>query len=102
MLSEITGRTMLAHGATYEGELVAEVIAGHDYRRYQAKTVPAVVFTDPEIATAGLMEHEAKAKGYEVKVGKMPFSAIGRAMTTGETGGFIKTVLDAEDDRSLA
>lgn len=100
-VGDITGRTMLAHGATYEGELAAEVIAGHDYRHYQAKTVPAVVFTDPEIATAGLMEHEATAKGYNVKIGKMPFSAIARAMTTGETGGFIKTILDAEDDRVL-
>lgn len=100
-IGDITGRTMLAHGATYEGELAAEVIAGHDYRHYQAKTVPAVVFTDPEIATAGLQEHEAKDKGYEVKIGKMPFSAIGRAMTTGETGGFIKVILDASDDRVL-
>ena len=100
-VGDITGRTMLAHGATYEGELVAEVIAGHDYRRYQAKTVPAVVFTDPEIATAGLQEQEARAQDYEVKIGKMPFSAIGRAMTTGETGGFIKVILDASDDRVL-
>jgi dihydrolipoamide dehydrogenase len=100
-IGDITGRTMLAHGATYEGELVAEVIAGHDHRKYQARTVPAVVFTDPEIATAGLQEQEAKEQGYEIKVGKMPFKAIGRAMTTGETGGFIKTIIDAADDRVL-
>jgi dihydrolipoamide dehydrogenase len=100
-IGDITGRTMLAHGATYEGELVAEVIAGHDHRKYQARTVPAVVFTDPEIATAGLQEQEAIEQGYEVKIGKMPFKAIGRAMTTGETGGFIKTIIDAADDRIL-
>ena len=61
-IGDITGRTMLAHGASYEAEVAAEVIAGHK-RTYQARTVPAVVFTDPEIATAGLQEHEAKEKG---------------------------------------
>lgn len=100
-IGDITGRTMLAHGASYEGELVAEVIAGHHHRKYQAKTVPAVVFTDPEIGTAGLQEHEAKAQGYDIKVGKMPFSALGRAKTTGHTDGFIKVVLDKADNRVL-
>ena len=56
-IGDITGRSMLAHGASYEAEIAAEVIAGHEYRRYRAKTVPAVVFTDPEIGVAGLMEH---------------------------------------------
>ena len=53
---------MLAHGASYEAEVAAEVIAGHSYRRYRAKTVPAVVFTDPEIGVAGLMEHRSKKR----------------------------------------
>ena len=100
-IGDITGRSMLAHGASYEAEVAAEVIAGHTYRRYRAKTVPAVVFTDPEIGVAGLMEHEAKKEGYDVVVGQMPFSAIGRAMTTGETDGFIKVVADASDNRIL-
>lgn len=100
-IGDITGRSMLAHGASYEAEVAAEVIAGHAHRRYIAKTVPAVVFTDPEIGVAGLMEHEAKAEGYEIKVGKMPFSALGRAMTTNTTDGFIKVVADAADDRIL-
>ena len=91
---------MLAHKASHEGEVVAEVIAGHNVQN-DAKTVPAVVFTDPEIATAGLQEPEAIAAGYEVKVGKVPFAAIGRALTTGHTDGFIKVVLDAADDRVL-
>lgn len=99
-IGDITGRTMLAHGASYEAEVAAEVIAGHK-RHYKALTVPAVVFTDPEIATAGLQEHEAKAQGYDVKVGKVPFAAIGRALTTGETDGFLKTIIDASDDRVL-
>jgi dihydrolipoamide dehydrogenase len=100
-IGDITGRSMLAHGASYEAEVAAEVIAGHGHRSYQARTVPAVVFTDPEIATAGLQEHEAREKGHEIKVGKVPFSAIGRALTTGDTDGFLKVVVDAEDDRVL-
>ncbi|MGC6510855.1 MAG: dihydrolipoyl dehydrogenase [Myxococcota bacterium] len=99
-IGDITGRTMLAHGASYEAEVAAEVIAGHK-RYYKALTVPAVVFTDPEIATAGLQEQEAKEQGYDVKIGKVPFAAIGRALTTGETDGFLKTILDASDDRVL-
>ena len=99
-IGDITGRTMLAHGASYEAEVAAEVIAGHK-RTYQARTVPAVVFTDPEIATAGLQEHEAKEKGISVKVGNVPFRAIGRALTTGETDGFIKVILDESDKRVI-
>ena len=60
----------------------------------------AVVFTDPEIGTAGLQEHEAKAAGHEVKIGKMPYSAIGRAMTTVAAEGFQKVILDANDNRT--
>jgi dihydrolipoamide dehydrogenase len=99
-IGDITGRTMLAHGASYEAEVAAEVIAGHK-RTYQARTVPAVVFTDPEIATAGLQEHEARAKGIAVKIGNVPFRAIGRALTTGETDGFIKVILDDADKRVI-
>jgi len=99
-IGDCTTGLMLAHKATHEGEVVAEVIAGHAAYN-DVKTVPAVVFTDPEIATAGLMEHEAKAKGLDVKVGKVPFAAIGRALTTNETDGFIKVVIDAATKRVL-
>ncbi len=99
-IGDVAGGAMLAHKATHEGEICAEVIAGHKASN-DARTVPAVVFTDPEIATAGLQEHEARAKGFEVKVGNVPFAAIGRALTTGHTEGFIKTVLDARDNRVL-
>jgi dihydrolipoamide dehydrogenase len=99
-IGDVAGGALLAHKASHEGEVVAEVIAGHNVHN-DAKTVPAVVFTDPEIATAGLMEHEAKEAGFELKVGKMPFAAIGRALTTGETDGFVKVILDAADDRVL-
>lgn len=93
-IGDVAGQPMLAHKATHEGEVVAEVIAGHKVF-YDAKTVPAVVFTDPEIATAGLDEEAARARG-PVKVGKMPFAAIGRALTTNDTDGFIKVIIDAD------
>ena len=93
-IGDVAGQPMLAHKATHEGEVVAEVIAGHNVA-YDAKTVPAVVFTDPEIATAGLEEEAARARG-PIKVGKMPFAAIGRALTTNDTDGFIKVIIDAE------
>ncbi|HMV68645.1 MAG TPA: dihydrolipoyl dehydrogenase [Myxococcota bacterium] len=93
-IGDVACQPMLAHKATYEGELVAEIIAGHK-RKYDARTVPAVVFTDPEIAIAGLDEAQARARG-PVKVGKVPYAAIGRALTTGETEGFYKVILDAE------
>ncbi len=99
-IGDVATGIMLAHKATHEGEIVAEVIAGHAAYN-DARTVPAVVFTDPEIATAGLMEHEAKAKGYQIKVGKVPFAAIGRALTMADSDGFCKVVLDAADDRVL-
>lgn len=99
-IGDCTTGLMLAHKASHDGEIAAEVIAGHNAFN-DAKTVPAVVFTDPEIATAGLMEHEAKAAGFSVKVGKVPFAAIGRALTTGDTDGFIKVVIDAASQRVL-
>ena len=94
-IGDIVGNPMLAHKATHEGEVVAEVIAGHSVQ-YDAKTVPAVVFTDPEIAVAGLTEPECKDKGLNIKVGKVPFAAIGKAIANGETDGFVKVVIDAD------
>lgn len=92
-IGDIAGQPMLAHKASHEGVLVAEVIKGNN-RVYDAKTVPSVVFTDPEIAAAGLQESEAKAKGYDVIVGKFPFGANGRAVSMMETDGFVKMVAD--------
>jgi dihydrolipoamide dehydrogenase len=93
-IGDVAGQPMLAHKATHEGEVVAEVIAGHNVH-FDAKTVPAVVFTDPEIAIAGLDEPTARKQG-EVKVGKVPYAAVGRALTTNETDGFFKVVIDAK------
>ncbi len=91
---------MLAHKASKEGEVVAEVIAGHKAAKDWV-AVPAAIFTDPEIATVGLGEQQAKEKGIEVRVGKFPFSALGRAMAVSETDGFIKVVADKKTHEIL-
>ncbi|MBO9666159.1 MAG: dihydrolipoyl dehydrogenase [Bdellovibrio sp.] len=95
-IGDICGQPMLAHKASHEGVLVAEVISGAN-RVYDAKTVPAVVFTDPEIASAGMTEAEAKAKGHnDLIIGKFPFGANGRAVSMMETEGFVKMIADAK------
>ncbi len=95
-IGDVAGQPMLAHKASYEGVLVAEVIGGMN-RAYDAKTVPAVVFTDPEIASAGMLESECRAKGYnDLKIGKFPFAANGRAVSLKETDGFVKIIADAK------
>jgi dihydrolipoamide dehydrogenase len=91
---------MLAHKATHEGEVIAEVIAGKKAIN-DARVIPAVVFTEPEIASAGLSKSEAEAKGHRVHVGKFPFAASGRAMAINETTGFVKVITDADDERVL-
>ena len=93
-IGDICGQPMLAHKASHEGVLVADVIAGQN-RVYDAKTVPAVVFTDPEIASAGMTEDEAKKKGFkDLLIGKVPFAANGRAVSMSETDGFVKMIAD--------
>lgn len=97
-IGDIACQPMLAHKASHEGVMVAEIISGKN-RVYDAKTVPAVVFTDPEIASAGLMESEARAKGYnDLKIGKFPFGANGKAVSLMETDGFVKMIADAKTD----
>ncbi len=95
-IGDVAGQPMLAHKASYEGVLVAEVIGGIN-RAYDVKSVPAVVFTDPEIASAGLLENECKEKGFnDLKIGKFPFAANGRAVSIMETDGFVKIIADAK------
>ncbi len=95
-IGDIAGQPMLAHKASHEGVLVAEVIAGQN-RVYDAKTVPAVIFTDPEIASAGWTEEECKRNGHaDLKIGKFPFAANGRAVSLMETDGFVKIIADAK------
>ncbi|GGL45030.1 dihydrolipoyl dehydrogenase [Sporolactobacillus putidus] len=95
-IGDIVPGLALAHKASYEGKVAAEAIGGEssevDYR-----AMPAVVFSDPEIATVGLSEEEAKKQGYEVKSGQFPFAANGRALSLGETDGFLKIVTRASD-----
>ena len=93
-IGDICGQPMLAHKASYEGVMVAEIISGQN-RVYDVKTVPAVVFTDPEIASAGMTEAEAKAKGFnDLLISKFPFAANGRAVSMSETEGFVKMIAD--------
>lgn len=99
-VGDVIGGMMLAHKATKEGEVVAEIIAGHK-AAVDVRTIPAVVFTDPEIASAGLTEEEAKAKGHQVKVGKFPFAALGRALGVNDTEGFAKSIVDAKTEEIL-
>jgi dihydrolipoamide dehydrogenase len=97
-IGDVSGAPMLAHKAMKEGEVCAEVIAGKKAAKDWV-TVPGVIFTDPEIATAGLTEAEAKQQGIKVKAGRYPFSALGRAISIGETDGFVKIVMDTESGR---
>jgi dihydrolipoamide dehydrogenase len=99
-IGDVSGPPYLAHKATKEGEIAAEIIAGHKAAR-DWRVMPAAIFTDPEIATAGLKEKEAKAQGREIKIGKFPFSVSGRAMAVSETEGFIKTIIDAKTNEVL-
>ncbi len=93
-IGDVCGQPMLAHKASYEGVMVAEILAGQN-RVYDVKTVPAVVFTDPEIASAGMTEAEAKAKGFtDLLISKFPFAANGRAVSMSETDGFVKMIAD--------
>jgi dihydrolipoamide dehydrogenase len=92
-IGDVTGHPMLAHRGYRQGRVAAEVIAGHDVV-YDVKVVPAVVFSDPEIASVGLQEHEAKAKGTSVIVGKFPFRALGRALASNAPSGYVKIVAD--------
>jgi dihydrolipoamide dehydrogenase len=100
-IGDVIGGMMLAHKATKEGEVVAEIIAGHK-AAFDVRTIPAVVFTDPEIASTGLTEDEAKAKGHDsLKVGKFPFAALGRALSVNDTEGFCKVVVDGKTGELL-
>ncbi|HTJ83188.1 MAG TPA: dihydrolipoyl dehydrogenase [Polyangiaceae bacterium] len=99
-VGDVSGPPLLAHKATKEGEIVAEIIAGHK-AAMDWVTIPGAIFTDPEIATAGLTAEEAKAKGYEVAIGKFPFSVLGKAMAMNETEGFAKVIADKKTKQIL-
>ncbi|GGE40884.1 dihydrolipoyl dehydrogenase [Pullulanibacillus camelliae] len=95
-IGDIVAGPALAHKASYEGKVAAEAISGQaaevDYQ-----CIPAVVFSDPELASVGLTEDEAKEQGYDVKVAQFPFAASGRALSLNDTDGFMKLVTRKED-----
>ena len=99
-IGDITGDPMLAHKAAAEGRVAAEVLAGHS-AEFRPRAIPAVVFTDPEIAWAGLTETEAKAQGRPVDVAQFPWAASGRAQAVGRTEGTTKWIIDPETDTVL-
>ncbi|MCK5179765.1 MAG: NAD(P)/FAD-dependent oxidoreductase, partial [Candidatus Omnitrophica bacterium] len=99
-VGDITGDPMLAHKASHEGIVAAEAIAGKK-TAFEPKAIPAVVFTDPEIAWCGLTETQAKDQGIKIHVAKFPWGASGRALTLGRTDGLTKLMIDPKTGKIL-
>lgn len=99
-IGDVAGEPMLAHKASHEGRLAIEHIAGQKVA-WEPKAIPAVVFTDPEIAWCGLTEADAQAQGREVKVARYPWAASGRAMAIDRTEGVTKIIVDPQTERVL-
>jgi dihydrolipoamide dehydrogenase len=99
-IGDVTDIRQLAHFASAQGKAAAEVIAGQPAQT-QWRAIPAATFTNPEIASVGLTEREAKAQGHEIKIGRFPFRAHGRNIADGETTGFVKILADAGTDQLL-
>ncbi|MCG6948017.1 MAG: dihydrolipoyl dehydrogenase [Acidobacteria bacterium] len=98
-IGDVVGGALLAHKAYQEAKVAAEVIAGEPAAF--DSVVPAVIYTDPEVAWVGLGEEEAKEKGYDVVTGTFPFKASGRAMSLDSTDGFVKAIADADSKQLL-
>lgn len=99
-IGDIVGQPMLAHKATHEGKVAAEVIAGHKVE-FQALAIPSVAYTDPEIAWAGVTEIEAKAQGIEYEKASFPWAASGRAISIARTEGATKLIFDKTTHRLI-
>ncbi len=99
-IGDVTGQPMLAHKASHEGAVAASILAGKP-AAYEPRAIPAVVYTDPEVAWCGLSEAEAKQQGYSVKISKFPWSASGRAATFGRNDGLTKLIFDKSSGRLL-
>jgi dihydrolipoamide dehydrogenase len=99
-IGDVAGEPMLAHKAMHEGRTAVEAIAGHKVA-FEPAAIPAVVFTDPEIAWAGLTETQAKEQGREVNVAKFPWAASGRAITLDRPEGLTKLIIDPKTERVL-
>ena len=99
-IGDVVGEPMLAHKASHEGRVAVEAIAGHKVA-FEPNAIPAVIFTDPEIAWAGLTETQAQKENREIKVAKFPWGASGRAMTLDRPEGMTKLVIDPQTERVL-
>ncbi len=99
-IGDLVGQPMLAHKATHEAHVAAEVIAGKKHV-FEPRCIPSVAYTDPEVAWVGLTEKEAKAKGIDYSVGAFPWAASGRAIGVGRTEGFSKTLYDNSNHRII-
>jgi dihydrolipoamide dehydrogenase len=99
-IGDLVGNPMLAHKATHEGKVAAEVCAGLK-SEFVARVIPSVAYTDPEVAWVGVTEGEARQKGLKVGVGKFPYAASGRAIGIGRTEGFTKLIFDEESQRVI-
>jgi dihydrolipoamide dehydrogenase len=100
-IGDIVGQPMLAHKAVHEAHVAAEVAAGDSKALFDARVIPSVAYTDPEVAWVGLTEDEAKAQGIKLKKGLFPWTASGRAIANGRDEGFTKLLFDAETHRIL-
>ncbi len=99
-IGDLVGQPMLAHKASYEGKVAAEVAAGHK-RAADARTIPSVAYTDPEVAWVGLTENQAKEQGLDYGVGKFPWAASGRALGMDRSEGFTKLLFDEKSGRVI-
>ena len=99
-IGDVVGQPMLAHKAVHEGKVAAEVCAGLP-RYFDAKIIPSVAYTDPEVAWVGVTETEAKAKGMKIGKGVFPWAASGRALSIGRSEGITKLIFDPVDDRLI-
>jgi dihydrolipoamide dehydrogenase len=99
-IGDIVGQPMLAHKATHEGKVAAEVIAGHKVE-FQALTIPSVAYTDPEVAWAGITELESKQKNIEIEKASFPWAASGRALSNNRSEGTTKLIFDKETHRLI-
>ena len=100
-IGDVVGGYLLAHAASHEGIVAAEDIAGQRLAPMEQTLITRCTYSHPQVASVGLTEKQAKESGHEVKVGKFPFSAIGRAQIHGETAGFVKIVADAKSGQLL-
>lgn len=100
-IGDVIGAPLLAHAASAEGVIAVETAAGRDVAPLDKELVPRCTYCQPQVASTGLTEQQAKDRGYQVRTGKFPFSASGKAIAMGETAGFVKTVVDGATGRLL-